>query len=291
MAKFKLNIILILIIIIVLLLLWVYSKRTAKMENTGEYYDLNNFDKDFDNLKNVLIDVKNPYLTDNSTIKWAPPDKTNILFNLNFPSVFNFDFDIKEDIINHALKLPLNYGIIDCGAHIGDGAIPIAHTLIKKGRPDLIVYAIDPSTYKCKIIEYFASINNLTNIKVICCGLSNENTEYTYVESVSENTGGTNWKSLEKNEGIVNTESQKFYTLDYLVQQGRIKNNIGVIHLDVEGMEDKALEGGKNTIDKFKPYLSLENHNPDTNIFLKYLPTGYKYMYNKAGNNILMFNN
>ena len=289
MAKIKLNIILILIIIIVLLLLWVYSKRTEKMENTGEYYDLNNFDKDFEKIKNVLIDIKNPYLTDNSTIKWAPPDKTNILFNLNWPNTFDFDLEIKKDIIDHALKLPFNYGIIDCGAHIGDGSIAIAHTLIKKGRSDLIVYAIDPSTYKCKIIEYFASINNLTNIKVICCGLSNENTEYTYVESVSENTGSTIWKSLEKNEGIVNTESQKFYTLDYLVQQGRIKNNIGVIHLDVEGMEDKALEGGTNTIDKFKPYLSLENNHEGPDIFLKYLPTGYKYMYNKAGNIILKY--
>lgn len=288
MAKFKLNIIPLLVLITVVLL-FVYFNRTEKMENTGEKYDLNNFDRDFEKLKNMLIDVKNPYLTDNSTIKWAPPDRTNIVFNLNWPNTFDFDLEIKKDIIDHALKLPLNYGIIDCGAHIGDGAIPIAHTLIKKGRQDLIVYAIDPSTYKCKIIEYFASINNLTNIRVICCGLSNENTEYTYVESVSENTGGTNWKSLEKNEGVVNTESQKFYTLDHLVQSGIIKNNIGVIHLDVEGMEDKALEGGKNTIDKFKPYLSLENHNPDTNIFLKYLPTGYKYMYNKNSNNILIF--
>ena len=281
--------IIVIFVLIVLLLLFVYFKRIEKLENTGEKYDLNNFDRDFEKLKNILVDVKNPYLQDNSTIKWAPSDKMNILFNLNWPNTFDFDFDIKEDIIDHALKLPFNYGIIDCGAHIGDGSIPIAHALIKKGRQDLIVYAIDPSTYKCKIIEYFASINNLTNIRVICSGLSNENTEYTYVESVSENTGGTNWKSLENNEGIVNTESQKFYTLDYLVQQGRIKNNIGVIHLDVECMEIKVLEGGKNTIDKFKPYLSLENHTSNTNMYIEYLPTGYKYMYNKGANNILEY--
>jgi FkbM family methyltransferase len=145
--------------------------------------------------------------------------------------------------------------------------------------------------YKCKIIEYFATINNLTNIKVINCGLSNENAEYTYVLSIARNTGGTNWKSIEMNEGIVNTESQKFYTLDYLVQSGVIKNNLGVIHLDVEGMEEKALEGGENTINKFKPYLSLENNHEGPDIFLKYLPTGYKYMYNKENNNILMFSN
>jgi len=291
MAKIKLIIVLLFVLIVLLLLLlFVYSKRTEKLENTEEKYDLNNFDRDFDNLKNVLIDVQNPYLQDNSTIKWALPDKTNILFNLNWPNTFDFDFDIKKDIIEHALKLPLNYGIIDCGAHIGDGSIPIAHALIKKGRPDLIVYAIDPSMYKCKIIEYFASINNLTNIKVINCGLSNENTEYTDIWIGDHNSGATKWKSLEQNKGVVNTESQKFDTLDHLVQSGVIKNNLGVIHLDVEGMEEKALEGGENTINKFKPYLSLENHNPDTNLFLKYLPTGYKYMYNKNGNNILIFN-
>jgi len=260
-----------------------------KLENIDEKYDLNNFNKDFEKMKTMLIDVQNPYLSDNNTIKWASEDKKNKLFNLNFPSNFDFDFDIKKDIIEYALTLPLKYGIIDCGAHIGDGSIPIAHALYKSGRQDLIVYAIDPSMYKCKIIEYFATINNLTNIKVINGGLSNENAEYTYVESIARNTGGTNWKSIEMNEGIVNTESQKFYTLDYLVQYGVIKNNIGVIHLDVEGMEDKALEGGKNTINKSKPYLSLENHTSDTNMYLKYLPTGYKYMYNKVGNNILKF--
>jgi hypothetical protein len=76
------------------------------------HYNVGNSKKEITFLScGSLIDIKNPYLTDNSTIKWALPDTTNILFNLNWPNTFDFDLEIKKDIIDHALKLPFNYGI------------------------------------------------------------------------------------------------------------------------------------------------------------------------------------
>ena len=74
--------------------------------------------------------------------------------SLNWPNTFGWDKNIKQDIINKALLLPKNYSIIDCGAHIGDGSIPIAHALKHNNRDDIIVYAIDPSEYKCKFIKH-----------------------------------------------------------------------------------------------------------------------------------------
>jgi hypothetical protein len=64
-------------------------------------------------------------------------------------------------------------------------------------------------------------------------------------------------------------------------------------------MEKEALIGGKDTINKYKPYISIENnsksgkdingneHSLNNNYYLEFLPKEYKYLYNKGQNNIL----
>jgi hypothetical protein len=91
-------------------------------------------------------------------------DSTEMFTQYNFPNTINFDYEIKKDIIQRALLLPKNNCIIDCGAHIGDGAIPIAHALMHLGRSDIIVYAIDPTLEKCNYIELLVKINKIVNI-------------------------------------------------------------------------------------------------------------------------------
>ena len=99
-----------------------------------------------------IVEAENPYLVDKSLkLKWIHKDKSFMVNN--FPSTFDFDYEIKKDLLEYSLKLPQDYGIIDSGAHIGDGAIPIAHALKFNNRKDITVYAIDPSKYKCDFIE------------------------------------------------------------------------------------------------------------------------------------------
>jgi FkbM family methyltransferase len=233
-----------------------------------------------------LISIQNPYLPKGEKFLWLNPKLE--LSKKNFPAVPGFDKQIKEDIIKNALELYKDYCIIDCGAHIGDGAIPIAHALIKLNRPDIIVYAIDPSVYKCDIMKYIAEKNNLTNLKIINCGLSKEIFTYYRLKSNNHNTGQSVWikdKDIKNNEKI--DEKMEFKTLDSLEI-----DKIGIIHLDVEGMEVDALLGAKNSIDKWKPYLTLENnlkHKRNKKYYLSYLPNGYKFIYNKRDNNCLKF--
>ena len=235
-----------------------------------------------------LILTKNPYC--DASLLWLDP---NIEFSKkNHPIEPGWDKEIKQDIINQAIKMPLNYGIIDCGAHIGDGTVPIAHALIKLNRPDITVYAIDPSLYKCEVIKYTAKQNKLTNIVVINCGLSNEISEYYKIppptfnkDSIERvNSGGAIWEKT-NNSSINYEESIKFNTLDNLVKEHGI-NNIGIIHLDVEGMEIQALQGGKYIINKSKPYMSLENNGENKNNN-NYYHLYYKWIYNKDDNNCL----
>lgn len=221
----------------------------------------------------------------------------------NWTNTFDFDYAIKEDIINKALTLPKNSCIIDCGAHIGDGSIAIAHALNYHKREDIIVYAIDPSKFKCDFINFIKTRNNLNNLKVLNYGLSNINREYKTLKQSGENTVG--WEWVEHNTNTTNTEDMnninKFIKLDDLVKDNIIKETIGIIHLDVEWMEKEALIGGIETITQYKPYISIENndksgkdsngnnHSLDNKYYLEFLPKGYNYLYNKGQNNILSY--
>ena len=264
-----------LLIIIVIILIIVYFNRSNFIDHTKllENQEWKN-----------LIPTPNPYLSNGEKFLWLNPE---IEFSKkNFPAVPEFDKEIKQDIIDQALKLDKKYCIIDCGAHIGDGAIPIAHALIKLNRSDITVYAIDPSTYKCDVMKYIAEKNNLRNLKIINCGLSNDNYTYYKLKGDDPNTGASIWtKNIKEKQEI--DEQMEFKTLDSLNI-----NKIGIIHLDVEGMEVDALLGAKNSINKWKPYLSLENnleHKYNNNYYIYYLPNGYKFIYNKRENNCLKF--
>ena len=222
----------------------------------------------------------------------------------NWPNTFDFDYDIKEDIINKALTLPQNSCIIDCGAHIGDGSVAIAHALKHHNRADIIVYAIDPSKFKCKFIEFIKNKNNLNNLIVLNYGLSNVNNEYKTLKQSGNNTGGWEW-AINNTDNSENTNNEddinKFIKLDDLMKDNIIKHNIGIIHLDVEGMEKEALIGGIDTIKQHKPYISIENNgksgkdnngkdnSTNNQYYLEFLPQGYKYLYNKGDNNIVIF--
>ena len=243
--------------------------------------------KDFTNKSNQNSAIQdynlertiNPY--SGNHIYWCSEE--NDFCKNNWPNTFGFDYEIKKHIIEHAIHLPMNYGIIDCGAHIGDGTIPIADALIKHGRSDIKIYAIDPSPDKCKYIETIAKINNLPNIQVIQYGLSNTDGD-TYSHAIDENlgtnTGGTKWHSTSEPEKIEqNQEIIKFIKLDTLVSNRVIDRNIGYIHFDVEGMEPQAILGGINLFARDKPIFSGETHTPEhTRDILGILsPLGYKF--------------
>ena len=300
--KTYLKIIVIVIIIVIIILLVLNNNRGNIDKFTNNKYNNDNNDKN--NFEANIELAINPYIktntiNDNHKIKWQKLD-TNFM-SKNWPNTFDFDYDIKDDIINKALTLPLNSAIIDCGAHIGDGSVSIAHALKHYNREDIIVYAIDPSKYKCEFIEFIKTKNNLNNLIVLNYGLSNINSEYKTLKQSGENTGG--WEWVAHNTNTTDTEDinniTKFIKLDDLIKDNMIKHKIGIIHLDVEGMEKEALIGGTETIAQHKPYISIENnsksgkdsngneHSLNNNYYLEFLPKEYKYLYNKGQNNIL----
>lgn len=135
--------------------------------------------------------------------------------------------------------------IIDLGAWIGDNSIPWAKNI------NGIVYAIDPSPDNCEFINKTCELNNITNVKTIRSAISNVN------ELLSTNDN-INHCSFSNNKLTGNTKVNAV-SLDYLYDIKMI-DNIGYIHLDVEGMEYKILEGSSKIIDECRPIISFEQH-------------------------------
>ena len=268
-------------------------------ENLKEYYSPGN-NKDIVEKANEIVEryelkydlekTENPYSENNQKLLW--PSQDEVYLKTNWPNTFNFDDKIKEDIVNESRKLPLNSAIIDCGAHIGDGAVPIAGALKSFGREDIIVYAIDPGKEKVDFITEMRDKNNLNNLRILNYGLSDKNIVYNHIKRNEEdhwgdNTGGTEWIDSQSEKADINSESIEFKKLDDLVNSGEIPEKIGYIHLDVEGMEDKAILGGKNTILKYRPILSLEEHDENSRKLNDILePLGYSQINRKNSNNI-----
>ena len=236
---------------------------------------------------NDLIPIENPY-NKKDKILWLP--ETHPFIQKNFPGVFHFDLDIKSDIIKQALEFPKNSCVIDCGAHIGDGSIPIAHALMKNKRSDVTVYALDPSKHKCEYMETIKKANDIKNLVILNAGLSDKQQDlYISKENANnagENTGGWGWSEQKQKKNDIK-DSSYFVTLDSLVENKTIKQPIAYIHLDVEGMELQALKGGLETLKRYKPYLSIEEHDVNNKDILKFLSSiNYKFDKRLEPNNL-----
>jgi len=164
-------------------------------------------------------------------------------------------------ILSHIIK----NNIIDLGAWIGDNSIPWAKNI------DGVVYAIDPSPDNCYFIEKICEENKITNVKIIPQAISDKN------EVLSTNDHLHHCSFVYGNYGVNGKTKLNAVSLDYLYEMKEIEN-IGYIHLDVEGMEYRVLQGSSHILDVDRPIISFEQHleTDDYGAILVYL-TNKKY--------------
>ena len=139
--------------------------------------------------------------------------------------------------------------IIDLGAWIGDNTIPWS----KRSGSDAkrsVVYAIDPSRENCDFIQIMCDHNQIDNVKIFQTAVSDK------METLSTNDDMYHCTFVQGGEGRNKVNA---ITLDHLFNIGEIEN-IGYIHLDVEGMEYKVILGAEKIIDSYKPVITFEQH-------------------------------
>jgi FkbM family methyltransferase len=176
---------------------------------------------------------------------------TILLINHEFSNMFKYrdNHEVMFRRINTYLiknKIIKN-NIIDLGAWIGDNSIPWAKNI------DGIVYAIDPSHKNCDFINNICEINQIKNVKTIEYAISNIN------EVLTTNDNLFHCSFIYGNSGSSGINQVDAVSLDYLYEKTLI-DNIGYIHLDVEGMEYKVINGSSNLIDECRPIISFEQH-------------------------------
>ena len=137
--------------------------------------------------------------------------------------------------------------IVDSGAWIGDNSIPWAKNI------DGTVYAIDPCADNCDFINITCQLNNIQNVLTIKSALSNVN------ETLTTNDDMHHCSFVFRDVGLNGVNKTIAVSLDCLYESNIIKN-IGYIHLDVEGMEYKAIVGGNKLIDECRPIITFEQH-------------------------------
>jgi FkbM family methyltransferase len=205
-----------------------------------------------------------------NNVKINLPDDANASCLLDFPKrnkheiIFRriHSFLIKNNIIKN--------NIIDLGCWVGDNSIPWAMQI-----PGT-VYAIDPSEDNVNFINQVCELNNVKNVKTILKAISNKKeTLYSEIK--------TNHYTLSS----FNVGQHKFeaVSLDYLHETNQIEN-ISLIHLDVEGMEAKVVEGSERIIETYRPIVSFEQHvarEPYMEIVNSFIQNNYEvYLINES---------
>lgn len=171
--------------------------------------------------------------------------------------------DFNRDIILSKGEL-----FIDAGAHTGMWTIPASRYYDR-------VIAIEPTPQTVKILQRNLKLNRIKNVDVISKAL--------------DDTPGWKrfylWPQGSMGNSLLNTPVD--YTSDYgLGLQDGVMETVTIddlrveptrIKCDVEGVEDRAVSGGLNTIEKYHPDLIIEIHRRENERSIIDLLPGYAW--------------
>ena len=158
---------------------------------------------------------------------------------------------------------------LDAGANQGIFTLAFLSLCSDKGK----VVSIEPFKYATSILKKNLLINNFKNCKVLNKVLSDkENKNYTL-----DYSKGVGKASIIFDRKKKNTLRVKSVTIDSIFRGSRLD----FIKLDIEGAELLALIGGKHTISKYKPIISLECRPTEfkkiQSLLHKYSYSAYKF--------------
>jgi len=142
--------------------------------------------------------------------------------------------------------------IYDIGAYIGDNALPWL-ALSSLLNQNISVYAIDPCQSNIEFMHATAVYNNL-ELKVLCSLISDRIENYTPLQSWTHSSfhvsNNPQYKSIRST------------TIDSLYSSS-MPSKVGLLHIDVEGMEYAVLNGASKLILENRPLIIYELHLND----------------------------
>ena len=177
---------------------------------------------------------------------------------------------------------------IDIGANSGSISLPIA----KKVK----VLCFEPMKYNfAKLKNNFKINKSLKKYRLYNFGASNKN-EFQFIQYSDKHSNIGTASIVRKYKKNNKKEKIKLKILDKIL---KFKNKNLIIKIDVEGYEDKVLEGIKNLISNNKVFIYVETKNPKLvkklnskfNVFYpKFWYSNYYYLDKKSGDDLIFTN-
>jgi len=170
-----------------------------------------------------------------------------------------------------------NKDIIDGGSYTGESAFVFLDYLPSS------VHSFEPCTENYKLlVENIEDKKCIDKIIPVNAGIADKEMEL----NASGDGMGFSILSNDKN----NVQKIKCVSIDQYVNKNNL--NLGLIKLDIEGVELEAIKGATETIKKFKPVMLISiYHNPKdffgVKPYIESLGMDYKYMIRKLSNSSL----
>lgn len=129
--------------------------------------------------------------------------------------------------------------ILDIGSYVGIFSIYCSKAMNNTGK----IYAFEPNPTNYKQLLKNIKLNRCTNIVPIKKGIWDKEEEIEFSDNDSSSTIFCNIKDLKMQATTIDKFCKDFKRLDY-------------IKMDIQGADIEALKGGKETINKFHPFIA-----------------------------------
>lgn len=142
---------------------------------------------------------------------------------------------------------------VEVGANIGTHTVPLARLLGSRGRRLL---AVDAQRAVFQMLCANIALNGLLNVQAENVACSDVSGWVTFDEPDYASLGNFGAVEMKPSGGAHRVRA---IPLDELVPAGM---DVGLVKLDVEGFEQKVLEGARGTVKRCRPVIYLENDRP-----------------------------
>ena len=141
---------------------------------------------------------------------------------------------------------------IDVGANIGNHSLYLSRYFRK-------VIAFEPNPTALSVLKCNVELSEGSNVEVVPVGLSDQSGSFPFSQDDSGNLGGSGFLYA----GVSHPSREKLCRVevgdDYIGPE-RLEGPIGLIKLDTEGSEFRALKGMTNILGLYKPIVIFESN-------------------------------
>ncbi|MFC1579332.1 FkbM family methyltransferase [Thermodesulfobacteriota bacterium] len=145
--------------------------------------------------------------------------------------------------------------VLDCGAHIGNCALLFSRLVGEKG----LVIAAEPLEKAFHTLQGRIQRLGLKNVLAVKKGVWNQSTQQALW--VSESTLSNRLLSGQEATGNTGpTDTVDCITIDDITDSFNLKR-LDLVKMDIEGAEIEALEGSRDTINRFMPNIAIASYH------------------------------